>query len=252
MKFNFNKKKFIEILIFILIILFSCLIFYELYNLAYNYSKSIITEGLTLQSIITQSTVDPSNVDINSLCNAIVTDISNIQILDNNINNISSTVNSLIISYNNTNQNSNQTSINSLKLTSINDQNSFSCSLDNNNICSAINNNITNINTINTNIQSTINSINQLPNGSSDMNNIQIQNITAQNTISPCPSSSNILTSSICQTENTNINNIYTLSANISSLNNLVTNLQNQQNDQANQVSNVGNNIASQVGITVQ
>ena len=252
MKFNFTKKKFIDILIIILIILFSFLFFYELYNLASNYSKSIIIESMTLQSITTQPSIDVSNVDITTLCNAIVTDISNIQILDNNITTIASSINSLISSYNNTNQNSNQPPLNSLTLTSINSQPTLSCSLQNNSICSTININITNINTINTNVQSIIKTINELPNGSSNMNNIKIQNITAQNEISPCPSSSNIVSSTIGQIQNTNINNIYTLNTNIASLNSLVTNLQNDQNNQTNQASNTGNNIASKVGISFQ
>ena len=251
MKFNFTKKKFIDILIIVLIILFSCLLFYELYNLASNYSKSIIVEGMTLQIITTQPTIDISNVDITKLCNAIVTDISNIQILDQNISAVGNNLNGLITSYNN-NNNTNQPPLNPLTLTSIDSQPKLSCSLQNNSICSTINNNITNINTINTNIQSIITTINELPDGPSNMANIQIQKITAQNEISPCPSSSNIASSTIGQIENTNINNIYTLSTNIASLNNLVTNLQNDQNNQANQASSAGNNIASQVGISVQ
>jgi len=255
MKFNFTKKKWINIFIIILIILFSYLICHELYYLAYNYSKSTIKEGLTLQTIITQSTIDCSNVDLNSLCNTIVTDISNIQILDNNISTIGSSVNGLITTYNNnnTNQNSDQSStIETLKLSPINKLPYFSCSTQNNDICININNNIKNINTINTNIQSIINTINQYPDGSGNMNSVTIQNITEQNSISPCPNSSNIVNSTICQIVNTNINNIYTLSSNIASLNNVVTNLQSDQKNQANQANNAGNNIASQVGISLQ
>lgn len=250
MKFNFTKKKFIDILIIVLIILFSCLLFYELYNLASNYSKSIIVEGMTLQIITTQPSIDISDVDITKLCNAIVTDISNIQKLDQNISAVGNNLNGLITSYNN--NNTDQKQLDPLTLSSIDSQPTLSCSLQNNSICSTINNNITNINTINTNIQSIITTINELPDGPSNMANIQIQKITAQNEISPCPSSSNIASSTIGQIENANINNIYTLSTNIASLNNLVTNLQNDQKNQANQASSAGNNIASQVGISVQ
>ena len=197
MKFKFTKKKFMNILIIILIVLFSSLLFYELYNLAYNYSKSPIIEGLTLQSIIIQPNIDCSNIDVTTLCNAIVTDISNIQILDQNISNISSAVNSLITNTNNSNQitaqtssqtptptssssssssstsssssSSSQTQLTPPTLKDLTPQPQFSCSLQNNSICSAIINNITNINIINTNIQTLVSSITTLPNAPSDI-----------------------------------------------------------------------------------
>ena len=252
MKFIFTKKKWINIFIIILIILFSYLICHELYYLAYNYSKSTIKEGLTLQTIITQSTIDCSNVDLNSLCNAIITDISNIQILDQNINTVVNKLNGFITYYNKTQNSDQSSSIETLKLSPINKLPYFSCSTQNNDICRNINNNIKNINTINTNIQSTINTINQFPDGSGNMNSVTIQNITEQNSISPCPNSSNIVNSTICQIVNTNINNIYTLIVNIASLNNVVTNLQNDQKDQANQASDQGSDITTRAGVYAQ
>jgi hypothetical protein len=251
-------KQLIDIFIIILIVLFLCLIIYQLYlatkrNInSDNYSKSSIIEGFTMGKITPQQNISGDNNDFTSnLCNTLIVDISNIQILDNNIINIGNNVNGLITQYNNSNPNN--TPINNITLNTITTPATISCSSADNTTttyCSIINQNVTNINTINDNVQTTISIINQLPNGPSYINNAIFQTLTTNNTVSPCAPISAISLSTVRETENNNINNINILSANISSLNSVVTNIQNDQSNQINNANDVGTSLSNKVGIT--
>lgn len=247
MKIFFNKKQFSNIFMLVLIVLFSCLIIYQLYLAINNkrhkkYSK--LVEGFNMNNIspqgpiATNSTTLPSN-----FYNVIMTDMSNIEILNNNINGIANQVDGMITNSNNV---SNTTIANiSLNTTSPPTITLSSNALD---FCNAVNTNYSNITTMNENIQSIFTSLKQLPNGQTENNPPVFQPLTTINYIQ-CGNASNVPITTICQTENTNINNINVLHANTISLNNTVNNLQTTQNNKFTSQSNSATTISSSVGI---
>jgi len=252
MKNIFNKKQFSDIFILVLIILFSCLIIYQLYlAIDYkprkNYSK--LVEGFNISNITSQGPSDCTNLP-NNYYDVIMTDISNIEILNNNVNNISNQVGGMITKNNNVNN----TNIPDISLNTIISPITITSSSDYSEYYASISNNNKNINTLNGNIETIYNAIQSLPNGESQIqqNPPTFQSLTP-NSITTTYSNSTPATSqqlsTVCQPQNTNINNINVLNANMISLNNLVNNLQNTQNSQLAGQSNSAMTISNAVGI---
>jgi hypothetical protein len=249
MKNIFNKKQFSNIFILVLIVLFSCLIVYQLYlainnKRGKNYSKLI--EGFNMSNITPQgpiecnsSTTLPSN-----FYNVIMTDISNIEILNNNINGIANQVDGMIKNSNNVNN----TTIADVSLNVISSSPTITSSSNALYFCNAVNTNYTNITTMNENIQSIFTSVEQLPSYQSENNPPVFQPLTATNSIS-CGNAETVPISTVCQTENTNINNINVVHANTISLNNVVNNLQTTQNNQLKNQNQSAMTISNSVGI---
>jgi hypothetical protein len=248
MKTFLNIKQFNNIFVITLIVFFICLIIYQLYlainnnKFHRNYSKLI--EGLG--NITPQGNIDCSFNNLpNNIYNVIITDISNIQMLYNEVNNSGNQVIQMITNYN---SNPSNTSITTPTLNTISSP-TISSSSDASGFCSAINQNVTNISTIYNNMQNIITSAQLLPNGQTEVNNSVFQSLTNNNTVSPFSPASSVPISTLCQTENTNIGNINVLSGNTTSLNNLVTNLQTAQNNLSNNQYNTASTISSSVGI---
>jgi len=251
MKNTFNKKQFGDLCIMILIVLFSCLIIYQIYLAMSNYNKldknySKLLEGLgniTAQGNIPVATTLPNNI-----YTVVITDISNIQMLYNEVTNIGNQSISTISNYN---SNPSNTSVTTPSLNTIS---SFTTTLtqssDASDFCNAINQNVTNINLINETIQNIMNALQNLPDGQTEINNAVFQTITSNTTVSPNSPASSVPISTLCQTENTNINNINVLSANTTSLNNVLTNLQSTQSSQLDNQNNTAMAMSQPVGLT--
>lgn len=244
----FNKKLFNNVCIVVLIVLFSCLIIYQIY-LAIHYNKygknySKLIEGLgniAYQGNITcGSNSLPSNI-----YTIIITDISNIEILYNNVNSIGSQVNGMIT---NNNANSSNPQISAISLSTITSPTITSKS-DDSNFCTAINTNLYNINLINENIGAIKTSVGQLPNGQNALANAVFKSLTTNSAVSPCSPISQIPISSLCWKENTNISNINILSGNASSLNNVVTSMTNSQKNLVSNQTKTGNDFAQSAGV---
>jgi hypothetical protein len=254
MKNMFNKKQFNNICVLFLIVLFSCLIIYQIYLAINNYNKfdknySKLIEGLTLTSITAQGQIEcTSNTLPSNIYTVVTTDISNIQLLYNEVTNIGSQAISIISKFN---SNPNNTSVTSPSLNTIS---SFTTTLTESSnasdFCTAINTNLYNINLINENIEAITNAVQNLPDGQTEINNAVFQNITTNTAVSPCNSLQPNTISSICTAENTNINNINVLSANTTSLNNVVTNLQSTQSRQLDNQNNTAMAMSKPVGLT--
>jgi len=209
-----------------------------------NYSK--LLEGLgniTGQGNIPVATTLPSNI-----YTVVITDISNIQMLYNEVTNIGSQSISTISNYN---SNPNNTSVTAPSLNTIS---SFTTTLtqssDASDFCIAINQNVTNINLINETVQNIMNALQNLPDGQTEINNAVFQTITSNTTVFPNSPASSVPISTLCQTENTNINNIKVLSANTTSLNNVLTNLQSTQSSQLDNQNNTAMAMSQPVGLT--
>jgi len=251
MKNTFSKKQFCDLCIMILIVLFSCLIIYQIYLAMSNYNKldknySKLLEGLgniTGQGNIPVATTLPSNI-----YTVVITDISNIQMLYNEVTNIGNQSISTISNYN---SNPSNTSVTTPSLNTIS---SFTTTLtqssDASDFCIAINQNVTNINLINETIQNIMNALQNLPDGQTEINNAVFQTITSNTTVFPNSPASSVPISTLCQTENTNINNIKVLSANTTSLNNVLTNLQSTQSSQLDNQNNTAMAMSQPVGLT--
>lgn len=251
MKNTFNKKQFGDLCIIFLIVLFSCLIIYQIYLAISNYNKldknySKLLEGLgniTAQGSIPVASTLPSNI-----YTVVITDISNIQMLYNEITNIGNQAISTISNYN---SNPSNTSVTSPSLNTIpTSTTTLTQSSDASDFCNAINQNVTNINLISETIQNIINALQNLPDGQTEINNAVFQTITSNTTVSPNSPASSVPISTLCQTENTNINNINVLSANTTSLNNVVTNLKSTQSSQLNNQNNTAMAMSQPVGLT--
>ena len=244
----FNKKQFNDVCILVLIVLFSCLIIYQIYlainNNKYGKNYSKLIEGLGNITAQGKMSCDSNSLPSN-IHNIIMTDISNIEILYNNVNSISSQVNVMI---KNNNANSSNTYINDISLNTISSP-TITATSDDSSFCTAINTNLYNINLINENIGTIKTSVGQLPNGQNDLANAVFQSLTTNNSISPCSPISQIPISSLCLVENTNINNINVLSGNASSLNNVVTNMTNSQNNKLNNQYSTASTISSSAGV---
>lgn len=248
MKNIFNKKQFSNIFMSVLIVLFSCLIIYQLYlainnKRGKNYSKLI--EGFSMSNITPQGPVPVSSTALpNNFYNVIITDISNISILNNNVNGISTDVNGMITK----NNNINNTNIDAISLNTIASPSTITSSSNALDFCNAINTNLSNISTINGNIQTIFTSVNQLPGAQTENNPPVFQSLTSNNPISGV-NASNVPIGTVCQTENTNINNINVLNANTISLNNTVNNLQTIQSNQLKNQNQSATTISNAVGI---
>ena len=254
MKNMFNKKQFNNICVLFLIVLFSCLIIYQIYLAINNYNKfdknySKLIEGLTLTSITAQGQIEcSSNTLPSNIYTVVTTDISNIQLLYNEVTSIGGQAITTIQKYN---SNPNNTSVTSPTLNTIS---SFASTLtqtsDASDYCIAINQNVTNINLINENIEAIVNALQNLPDGQTEINNAVFQSITSNNSVTPYSPAQSVPISSLCQTENTNINNINVLSGNVSSLNNVLNNLQSTQSSQLNNQNNTAMAMSKPVGLT--
>ena len=250
MKNVISKKHFSNMCIFILIVLFSCLIIYQIY-LAITYKEdkyySKLVEGFTMANITPQGTISCDNTSSlpSNFYNKIITDISNIETIYNNVTNIGNQVNGMI---NTNNGNSSNPSINTITLTNIESPNKITSVSNAFDFCNAINTNGYNINTISENIQTIFTTLKEFPNGDSATANTTFASLTNFTNI-PCQNEQNVPISSVCQNENTNINNINALHGNTISLNNAVTPLQNTQQNQANTQYNSAKNISETVDV---
>jgi hypothetical protein len=231
----FDKNHFSNVCIFILIVLFSCLIIYQIYLAIIHkqdktYSK--LVEGFSMTNITPQRNVTCSSTTTlpNNFYNIIITDISNIETLYNNVNGIGNQVNGII---NTNNSNSSNISVNTPTLNKITPPNTITSKSNAFDFCNVVNTNWHNINVINTNINNIFDSLKQLPNGESATNNTTFTSLTNVNNIQ-CQNQQNVPINTVCQNENTNISNINALHANTISLNNAVSSLQNTQTTQAN------------------
>jgi hypothetical protein len=142
-----------------------------------NYSK--LLEGLgniTAQGNIPVASTLPSNI-----YTVVITDISNIQMLYNEVTNIGNQSISTISNYN---SNPSNTSVTSPSLNTIS---SFTTTLTQSSnasdFCNAINQNVTNINLISETIQNIINALQNLPDGQTEINNAVFQTITSNTTV---------------------------------------------------------------------
>uniref|UniRef100_A0A6C0EJ55 Uncharacterized protein n=1 Tax=viral metagenome TaxID=1070528 RepID=A0A6C0EJ55_9ZZZZ len=255
MKNIFNKKLFDKnqlsnICIFILIVLFSCLIIYQIYLAIIhkqdkNYSK--LVEGFSMTNITPQGNVTCSSTTAlpNNFYNIIITDISNIETLYNNVNGIGNQVNGII---NTNNSNSSNTSVNTPTLNKITPPNTITSKSNAFDFCNVVNTNWHNINLINENINNIFDSLKQLPDGESATNNTTFTSLTNVNNIQ-CQNQQNVPINNVCQNENTNISNINALHANTISLNNAVSSLQNTQTTQANNQYKSASMISNSAGV---
>jgi len=241
-KKRFDKNHFSNVCIFILIVLFSCLIIYQIYLAIINkQNHSKLVEGLTtltLNSITPQANITCTGTTIlpNNFYNVVITDISNIEIINNNVIDINNNVNGLITTYNNSQS---STQLDDLSLNDI-AFNKIPSSPTNSNYFKAVNTNVSNINIINTNINNIFTIVKQLPNGTSATSNTKLSTL----------SSTNLNANNICQTENTNIININALNTNTTSLNIAVNKLITIQNNQLSQQSTGMNSLSQSVGVT--
>ena len=251
MKNTFNIKQFNNICVLFLIVLFSCLIIYQIYLAINNYNKldknySKLIEGLT--SITAQGSIPVASTLPSNIYTVVTTDISNIQLLYNEVTNIG---NQSITTIQNYNSNPNNTSVTSPSLNTIS---SFATTLtqtsDPSDFCTAINTNLYNINLINENIEAIVNALQNLPDGQTEINNAVFQTITSNSAVAPCNSSQPNPIPSVCTAENTNINNINVLSANTTSLNTVLTNLKSTQGSQLNNQNNTATAMSKPVGLT--
>jgi len=239
MKNWFNKKQFNNIFVVILIVFFSSLIIYQLYlainnnKFRKNYSK--LVEGFTFTRINLQAPIDCSSNNLSAIYNAVVTDISNIGILYNDVNNINIAVNGLIT----------DTSFNSASINTITSP-TITSSTDASQISIAVNTNMSNITTINNNILSIYNVVTNISNGQT----ITFNSLTTNQTLPYSPASA-VVISNICQAENININNINkALNTNTISLYGLVNKLQNNRTNKMNSQANSAMSLSNAVGIS--
>ena len=246
----FDKNQFSNLCIFILIVIFSCLIIYQIYLAIIhkqdkNYSK--LVEGFSMSNITPQGNIGCTNTTSlpNNFYNVIITDISNIETLYNNVSGIGKQVDGMI---NTNNSNSSNTSVNAPTVSNITSPNTITSGSNAFDFCNAINTNLSNINLINTNINNIFNSLKQLPNSESVTNNTIFTSLTNVNNIQ-CQNQQNVPINTVCQTENTNISNINALHANTVSLNNAVTSLQNTQQNQANNQYKSASTISNYAGV---
>jgi hypothetical protein len=201
--------------------------------------------NITAQGNITcTSNTLPSNI-----YTVVTTDISNIQLLYNEVNTIGNQAITIITK---SNSNPSNTSVTVPTLNTIpTSTTTLTQSSNASDYCIAINQNVTNINLISETIQNIINAIQKLqPNGQTEINNAVFQSLTSNTTVSPNSPASSVPISTLCQTENTNISNINVLSANTTSLNNVVTNLQSAQNNQLNNQNSTAMAMSKPVGLT--
>lgn len=251
MKNTFNKKQFNNICVLFLIVLFSCLIIYQIYlaiNNKHDKNYSKLIEGMTLTSITTQGSIPVASTLPSNIYTVITTDISNIQLLYNEVTNIGSQAISTISNYN---SNPNNTSVTAPSLNTISSfTTTITQSSNASDFCSAINTNLYNINLINENIEAIKNAVQNLPGGQTEINNAVFQSITTNTAVSPCNSTQSNTISSICTTENTNISNINILSGNVSSLNTVLNNLQSTQSSQLNNQNSTAMAMSQPVGLT--
>jgi hypothetical protein len=150
----FDKNHFSNVCIFILIVLFSCLIIYQIYLAINNkqdktYSKLI--EGFSMANITSQGNIACTSTTSlpNNFYNVIITDISNIETLYNNVNGIGNQLNGII---NTNNSNSSNTSVNTPTLNKITPPNTITSKSNAFDFCNVVNTNWHNINLINENI----------------------------------------------------------------------------------------------------
>ena len=249
-KILFNKTQ--NICIIVLIVLFASLIIYQIYlaiihkqNKIYSkFAEGFTTEKYTPQGNITCTSMTslPTN-----FYNYIIIDMSNIEIINYNVNGIGKQVDGMI---NTNNSNSSNPQVNTMSLNSITSPNTITKTSNASDFCYAINTNITNINTLNGNIETIVASIKQLPNGENDLANAVFQSLTSNTSVSPCLPLQNVSISALCQTENTNISNINILNGNTISLNNVVNKMQSASSAQINNQQSTANSISSSMGIT--
>ena len=249
----FDKNQLSNICILVLIVLFTCLIVYQIYLAIINkqnknYSKLI--EGFSMSNITPQGNIACTSTTSlpNNFYNVIITDISNIETLYNNVNGIGTQVDGMI-------KTNNPTSPNTSTLNTITSPNTITSNSNAYQFCNAVNTNSYNINLINENIQTIFNSLKQLPNSESTTNNTRFTTLTnvnnnnSTNNNIQCQNEQSVPINTVCQTENTNISNINALHSNTISLNNAVTSLQNTQKAQANNQYNAASTISSSVGV---
>lgn len=250
MKNVISKKHFSNMCIFILIVLFSCLIIYQIY-LAITYKEdkyySKLVEGFTMANITPQGTISCDNTSSlpSNFYNKIITDISNIETIYNNVTNIGNQVNGMI---NTNNANSSNTPINTITLSNIESPNTITPVSNAYNFCNAINTNGYNINTISENIQTIFTALKEFPNGDSATANTTFASLTNVNNIQ-CQNEQNVPISSVCQNENANINNINTLHGNTISLNNAFSSTQTATQTQTNNQYNSAQKISETAGV---
>jgi hypothetical protein len=248
MKNIFNKRQLNNICISVLIVLFSCLIIYQIYLAINNkqgkkYSKLI--EGFSMSTIIPQGYISCTSVTSlpNNFYTYVITDISNIEIIYDNVNGIAGQVNGLISNYNSSQTNT-STSINNISLNTLTSP-TISSSSNNSDLCNAININVNNISTINGYINTINNVLPELPNGEK----ATITSLNNNSSVNPCSPLQKIPISNLCQTENTNITNINHLNANTISLYNSVSSLQSAQTSQVSNAYPSATGLSSTVGI---
>jgi len=244
----FDKKHFTNVYIFILILIFSSLIIYQIYLAIIHKQDTIyskIVEGLT-------PTIPQENIAFTSTTTlpddyykTIITDISNIEILYNNLNSIWTQVNGMI---NNNNANSSNTPINAPTQCNITPFNTITPESNTFDICNASNTATYNITTINGCITNIFNALQQFPNSESVTNNARFTTLPSINTIS-CGNESSVSAGTVGQTGNTIISDLNNLNGNTISLNNAVTALQNNQNSQANNQYKSASTISKSFGV---
>jgi len=169
----------------------------------------------------------------NVIYDAVVIDISNISILSNDISNINRQLNALL------SESDTSATLITISSPTLNESSSIT------DICNAIKTNNYNLNQLTTNINNVYNAALQIPNGQTTT----FTALTSNNITNICAPENNINIPSLCNSENTNISNINTLSTNVMTLNSFVNTLQNDQKNKATNQNNSANTIANSVGV---